>query len=136
MSQQNTLFDKHSNDLQSLSDNLFSTFTDGVNKSTEQISIQTNDVISSIHEADKKFRESVPLAISQFDENVTTRKMEIEKAVAEVQACFKEQLNKQDEIFQKEIKAMRSKQNRKFIIFSLISILISSGIAGILSTCF
>lgn len=136
LNEQNTLFDKHCKGIQTLSDTLSKTLSSDVGKFKEQLSNQTNDAVSSISVAETEFQGSVSLAISQFDENAKIRKKEIDKVVTDVQTLFKEQLVKQEESFQQELRKIKKLQRKKLVVCSSISIIISTGIASVMSMFF
>lgn len=92
------------------------------------------DLEGVINKATSDFQESVPHAIAKLDEDASKRKEELNKAVIEAQNTFKTQLEAQEESFQKELASIRKRQNRKLILTPIVSILVSSGIAAVLSS--
>lgn len=92
------------------------------------------DLEGVINKATSDFQESVPHAIAKLDEDASKRKEELNKAVIEAQNTFKTHLEAQEESFQKELASIRKRQNRKLILTSIVSILVSSGIAAVLSS--
>lgn len=91
------------------------------------------DLEGVINKATSDFQESVPQAIAKLDEDAATRKEELNNSVTEAQKNFKVQLEEQQKAFQKELNVIRKKQNRKFVLTSIVSILVSAGIAAVLS---